>query len=128
MNKIPASLAPVEEVHHFDLDKSWDRFDEDVQSAAKEGKIKNAEPLVRELNSAMRAFSGLSVLLNIINSNYDLEEYFGAEDTASVRPLSPGAISSLLSLAAEMCSTRSTQICSLAIWAEKHIASKEGKL
>ena len=127
MSKIPAQPSPVKEAYHFAPDKPWDRFDEEVQNAAKAGKIKNAEPLLRELNSSMRAFSGLDVLLNIINSNYVLADQFDAEDPSSIRPLSPASISSLLGLASEMCRDRSFEICSLADWTEKHIATKEGK-
>lgn len=118
MSKLPPPSEPAKEVYHFNPEKAWERFDDDVKKAAGQGSIKNAEPLLRELNSSMRAFSGLHVLLNIINSNYVLEDQFDAEDPSSIRPLSSGSISSLLGLASEMCKDRSYEICSLADWTE----------
>lgn len=118
--------TPTKTVHHFTLDKPWARFDKSLQDAAGRGKITNAEPLVRQLNSAMRAFSGLSVLLTIVANNSVLEDGFDTDDAKSIRPLTEASICALLGLASEICSQQSDDICRVADWTDEHIEKQGG--
>jgi hypothetical protein len=129
MSKMPPTPAPMPaaDVHHFALDKPWARFDESIQKAARSGQMRNAEPLVRELNSAMRIFSGLAAIIEIVSNNSILEDQFDEEDAESNKPLSPLTIGRLLMLASEICDVKSDSICSLADWADRQVESQEGK-
>jgi hypothetical protein len=119
--------APSAPIHHLSIDQPWDRYDDNVQAAARHGKIHNAEPFVRALNADMRVFCGLSILIQIVRRNTMLEDYFDPDDIQTIKPLSENATDALLSLAAEICDARSRDICGLADWTEKHISSREGK-
>ena len=114
-------------VHHIGLNTQWDRYDKKVQDAARAGKIRNAEPLIRSLNADMRVFNGLAVLIEIVRNNVMLHDHFDPEDANAVTPLTETATDALLSLASEVCNERSRDICGLADWVEKHIESREGK-
>ena len=114
-------------VHHTSLNATWNRYDENIQNAARAGKIRNAEPLICALNADIRVLNGLAVLIEIVRNNVMLHDQFDPEDASSVKPLTETATDALLSLAAELCHARSQDICSLADWTEKHIASSEVK-
>ena len=123
------AVAPdaVEPIYYLSLASPPDRFDKDVQAAAQAGKITNSEPLVRQLNSAMRVLTGLSVLINVVGNNPVLKEQFNPEDQDSIPPLSPYATSVLLNLAAEICELSSNDICRTASWTEEHLKSNGRK-
>jgi hypothetical protein len=117
-------VSQPEIVHHLKLNATWERFDESVQAAARAGKIRNAEPLLRSLNVDIRVFNGLAVLIEIVRNNAMLQDQFDPADANSVKPLDENATDALLSLASEICHARSSEICGLADWVEKHIASE----
>ena len=114
-------------VHHIGLNRPWDRYDENVQAAARKGKIHNAEPLIRSLNADMRVFSGLAVLIEIVRNNTMLHDQFEPNDPMTIQPLTDTATDALLSLASEVCNARTQDICGLADWVAKHIESREVK-
>ena len=125
----PPSVEPSQPkiADHFSFNTSWDRYDKNVQAAARLGKISNAEPLIRTLNADIRVFNGLAVLIEIVRNDAMLRDQFDESDAYSIKPLGDNATDALLSLASEICIARSQDICGMAEWVEKHIESREGK-